>query len=342
MVMDGPAQATVTDSLNRTVGPGGVSIPGAEYISSPGDPFKLILIPAPVEGRYEVSVEGYGSGIYELDLLDTFGPPPLRVSDPASEWDSPRSQIEPGASVNFALTYTAGASDPIPLMAETPMISVPLWEAASKVSGRATPGQQVEIFDADSHALLGTATVDADGHFEVGVAPRLAYMQRIYPLSGGVAGVPVTVEQSGNLPAGGVPQPIDNPGKSRIMAGWPSDPRVRSRRADRWVHLGVSETGGNPAARDAIGGCTAIALFMHLTALVASAWKSPILQPPDKSNPPQGLSLQDTFLAQQGAVPDDVSIPHRIQPWPGEREDSLETGAHTVDWLAHEHGHACW
>jgi hypothetical protein len=195
LVLDGPANATVTDPLNRTVGPDGVSIPGAEYVSNPGDPFKLILIPAPAEGRYGIAVQGEGSGAYELDLLDTFGPPPLRITDPASEWDSPRSQIEPGAHVDFALNYSSEISPTTHLLADTPMIQVPVWEVASKVAGRARPGQTVEIRDADSQALLGSGVVDGDGRYEVALAVKLEYGQRIYPRSEGVPGIPVTVDR---------------------------------------------------------------------------------------------------------------------------------------------------
>jgi hypothetical protein len=202
LALDGPASATVTDPLNRTAGPGGVSIPGAEYISNPGDPLKLILIPAPAEGRFAIAVEGEGSGAYVLNLLDTFNPPPLLVTDLASQWDSPRSQIEPGADVSFALTYTAGTSEPIDLMAETPMIQAPVWEVASTVEGRAQPGQAVEIRDADSQALLGSGTVGADGRYQVVLAAKLHYMQRIYPRSAGADGIPVPVgRQATFLPA---------------------------------------------------------------------------------------------------------------------------------------------
>ncbi len=193
MVVDGPAGATVTDPLGRSVGPGGVSIPGAEYVSSPGDPFKLILIPAPEEGRFEVAVQGEGSGVYELDLADTFGPPTTVISDLLSLWDSPRSQIEPGVTVIFALTYTVETSPTTNLIAETPIVAVPVWVGSSRVDGRARPGQSVEIRDADSHALLGSGPADADGHFGAWLAVPLEHGQRIYPLSNGVAGVPVTV-----------------------------------------------------------------------------------------------------------------------------------------------------
>ena len=202
LVMDGPAEATVTDPQNRTVGPGGTSIPGAEYVSNAGDPFKLILIPAPADGSFRINVQGVGSGEYELGLLDTFSTPPLLISDPASEWDSPKSQIEPGANVTYALTYAAGTSQAIDLMAETPMIQVPVWSVASKVQGRARPGQGVEIRDADSQALLGSGVVAADGRFEVGLSHTLKYGQRIYPLSVGVGGVAVTVDRKATfLPA---------------------------------------------------------------------------------------------------------------------------------------------
>lgn len=38
IVVDGPANATVTDSHGRMVGPGLASIPGAQYFANPGAP----------------------------------------------------------------------------------------------------------------------------------------------------------------------------------------------------------------------------------------------------------------------------------------------------------------
>ena len=155
-----------------------------------------------MDGRFRIDVQGVGSGEYELGLLDNFSTPPALVSDPASEWDSPKSQIEPGANVTYALTYTAGTSQAIDLMAETPMIQVPVWSVASKVQGRARPGQRVEIRDAKTQALLGSAVVAADGRFEVGLTQTSTYGQQIYPLSVGVGGVAVTVDRKATfLPA---------------------------------------------------------------------------------------------------------------------------------------------
>ena len=104
--------------------------------------------------------------------------------------------------MTYALTYAVGTSQAIDLMAETPMIQVPVWSVASKVQGRARPGQGVEIRDADSQVLLGSGVVAADGRFGVGLTQTLKYGQRIYPLSVGDAGVAVTVARKGNLPAG--------------------------------------------------------------------------------------------------------------------------------------------
>ena len=87
-------------------------------------------------------------------------------------------------------------------MAETPVIQVPVLNFATQVPGRAKPGQAVQIRDADTQALLGSGVVAADGRFEVVLAQKLTYGQRIYPLSAGVAGVPVTVDRRATfLPA---------------------------------------------------------------------------------------------------------------------------------------------
>ncbi len=195
LLLHGAAQATVTDPLGRTVGPGGAFIPAAQYVSQPGELTKLVLIPAPAEGRFEIDVQGDGSGAYELSLLDTFTPRPEVVTDTLAFWDSPQSQIEPGAAVNFALDYTEGAGMTANLIAETPMIALPVWAAESTVAGRGQPGQALEIRDATNQALLGNGVVDAEGQFKIALAAKLQYGQRIYPRSGGVDGITVTVDR---------------------------------------------------------------------------------------------------------------------------------------------------
>jgi pimeloyl-ACP methyl ester carboxylesterase len=210
--LDGPAQATVTDPMGRTLGPPETSaiestgsetkatseltgtIPGAEYIYMPGETFKLIIIPDPAEGRFEVEVEGSDSGGYALGLLDTFNPPPTSVTDIFDLWDISNTQIEPSVTTSYVLTYTVETSPTISLLAETPVIELPIWVGDTVVTGRAMPGRGVEIRDANTNALLGTGVTDVNGHFAVSLTSPLDFNQRIYPWSNGITGISVAVQ----------------------------------------------------------------------------------------------------------------------------------------------------
>lgn len=193
LVVNGPTEATITDPLGRSVGPAETSIPGAEYVSDLNDPFKLIIIPNPEEGSFEINLEGHGSDTYELSLLDTFGPPTTVITDVTTLWDMSQSQIEPATTVTFVLTYTLETSPTTSLIAVTPVIETPIWVGDTMVQGRALPGQNIEIRDVDTDTLLGNGTVDTYGRFAVSLLIPLSFGQRIYPWSNGVAGVPVTV-----------------------------------------------------------------------------------------------------------------------------------------------------
>jgi hypothetical protein len=194
LALFGPGEPTVTDPLGHIVGPNEVSIPGAEYVSDPSDPFKLIVIQNAEEGGYDIDVQGTFTGTYSIALLDTFTPPPVLVTDVETLWDTSISQIQPDTSVTFALTYTQVTSDTTSIIAVTPVIEVPVWVRDTSVNGRALPGSDVEIRDADTQAILGSGMVDASGHFEVSLPVPLGFDQRIYPWSNGVSGVAVTVE----------------------------------------------------------------------------------------------------------------------------------------------------
>ncbi len=194
LVLDGPADMTVIDPLGQSVGPTTTSIPDAEYISNPGDPFKLILIPSPQEGSFEIDVRSSVSGAYSLSLLDTFSPTPNVITDVTTLWDTSQSQIVPARTVAFALTYTLATSPTTSLVAETPVIELPVRVGSTSVSGRALPGSSVEIRNAETDAVLGSGATGADGHFVISLAAPLGFDQRIYPWSNGVAGVPVTAE----------------------------------------------------------------------------------------------------------------------------------------------------
>jgi len=194
LIVDGPADGTVTDPSGRSVGPESTLIPDAEYISDPSDPFKLILIPNPKEGEYEINVQGYNSGRYTLGLLDTFSPVSTVITDMIKLWDISQSQIEPATTVTFVLTYTLETSPTTSLIAETPVIEVPVRAGSMTVLGRALPGRNVEIRNEGTDVLLGSGTTDAYGHLVASLSAPLGFRQRIYPWSNGVAGVSVMAE----------------------------------------------------------------------------------------------------------------------------------------------------
>ena len=189
----GESDFTITDPAGRSIGPGSAEIPGAEYASSPGDPYKLILIPAPLDGNFKVDVSGTGDGQYLLGLLDNFTPPASVITDTEALWDSAQSQIQAGITVTFELTYTEATSPTTSLIAVTPVIQSPVMSSSTVVGGWALPGQAIEIRQADSHMILGSGIVDADGHYLVTLDQPLQLGQMIYPWAGGVSGVPVRV-----------------------------------------------------------------------------------------------------------------------------------------------------
>jgi len=154
----------------------------------------LILIPGPQEGGFEIDVQGYDSGTYDLSLLDTFSPASTVITDVTTLWDTSQSQIEPATTVAFVLTYTLETSPTTSLIAVTPIIEVPVRVGSTIVDGRTLPGNTVEIRDADTNAPLGSGMTDAYGHFAVSLSVPLGLGQRIYPWSNGVGGVTVTAE----------------------------------------------------------------------------------------------------------------------------------------------------
>ena len=194
LAMDGNILTTVTDSLGQMVGPGGVTIPGAKYISDPSVPFVLILIPNPTEGQFKIDIQGTLTETYAVSLLDTFNQPPELITDTLSMWDTAQSQIEPGIDVSFALTYTLETSTTTSIIAVTPIIQTPVWTGSILVEGRALPGMPVEIRDADSQVLIGSGIVNQEGLYEIVLSQPLQMRQRIYPEADGVAGIPVTVQ----------------------------------------------------------------------------------------------------------------------------------------------------
>ncbi|MBN1669220.1 MAG: alpha/beta fold hydrolase [Anaerolineales bacterium] len=193
LALNGAAQLTVTDPGGQTLGPAGGTIPGAEYLSHPGDPFQLILIPDPQEGGFSLQVTGQGSGDYQFGLLNAFDPLADRHGL-LSHWDLATSRIEAGRLVSFALTYTQVTSPTMRLLAETPLIETPLWADRPQVNGRGLPGQVVEILEVDSGLPVGSASCDAQGRFQVLLTSPLQPGQWLQPWMNGVPGVAVPVK----------------------------------------------------------------------------------------------------------------------------------------------------
>lgn len=107
LVLDGDAQAKITDPLGRSVGPVDVSIPGAEYLQEPSDPFQLIIIPSPEDGLYKIVVYSMETGRFELSLLDTFTPLPALITDPSTRWDTVLSDMTSGSEMTFFISYSS-------------------------------------------------------------------------------------------------------------------------------------------------------------------------------------------------------------------------------------------
>lgn len=205
MFLDGPANAIVTDPLGRILRPlteapsvpseevpSDEKIPGAEYLIVPGDVFKYIIIEDPVEGKYQIQVEGQNSGYYTIGLLDTFDQTNESFSDILEEWDTARSQIEPAATTTFSITYSAATTNVV-LIAETPLINAPVYANAHTISGRAKPGVTVEIYDETDNSLLGSGIADAYGLFEIQLNRNLKLFHKIFPKAASIVGVPVDV-----------------------------------------------------------------------------------------------------------------------------------------------------
>ena len=194
LALDGKTQTTVTDSLGQMVGPGGVTIPGAEYISSTSVPFVLILIANPVEGQFHINIQGTVTETYAISLLDTFNPVPELITNTMTMWDTAQSQINPGFDVTFAFTYTLETSPTTSLVAITPIIQTPVWVGDAIIEGLASPGRMVKILDADSHTLLGSNLSTPEGRYQVVLSQPLHFGQRIYPSANGIVGVPIAVQ----------------------------------------------------------------------------------------------------------------------------------------------------
>jgi pimeloyl-ACP methyl ester carboxylesterase len=192
LMLSGGTDGVVTDPLGRTLNKNSSTIPGGEYIDNPNDPFKLITITDPAEGKFTVRVTGTSSGEYEIGLLDTFSSVDL-VTDVLSLWDQPHSYIDAGLFTNFALTYTQSAPTATALIASMPVIETPVTFNSQIINGRALPGQWVEIHDAATDQFLGGGWSASDGHFATALFWKTTLGQRIYAKVNGISGVAVPV-----------------------------------------------------------------------------------------------------------------------------------------------------
>ena len=204
-ILDGFAEAIFTDPLGRILRPTtqvslnskdlqSDPIPEAEYIQVPGNTFQIILIPNPLNGDYQIQVDGLGEGDYTLGRLDTFSEP-LEVPVPVeSFWDLSNSQIQDGKTVNYTLSYSGLSNEIGNLMAITPVIETPVWVGDSEVTGRGLLGSTMIIKDFNSNGVLGSGIVNADGFFQITLSKALKIRQQIFPVSSGLTGSVVTVK----------------------------------------------------------------------------------------------------------------------------------------------------
>jgi hypothetical protein len=93
--------------------------------------------------------------------------------------------------VPFSQPNSSGKAPELFLIAETPVIELPMWVSDSIVLGRGVPGGSVQIRDADTDQLLGSETVETDGRFSVSLTSPLKYGMRVYPTVNGIKGLAV-------------------------------------------------------------------------------------------------------------------------------------------------------
>jgi hypothetical protein len=206
LYLAGPAAARLADPAGRTLstaaagraeqpaaGSGETAIPGGQVLSAPRDAFAYLLIPDPQAGRYRVEVTGQGSGAYALGLLDTFGEAGESYAGLWEAWDQVRSQIEPATLVGFTVAYDPALGTG-QLLAETPLIQLPLLAGERAVAGRALPGSAVTIRAERDDAVLGAGAAGEDGRFTILLDRPLRLSERVSPEAGGVEGVAVTAK----------------------------------------------------------------------------------------------------------------------------------------------------
>ena len=91
-------------------------------------PTSWCCIPHPLEGQYQVQIEGAEQNDYRLGLMNTFNPASEDFANPALLWDASSSAIEPGATVNYVISYTLATTQTVNLIAATPVIEAPVLD----------------------------------------------------------------------------------------------------------------------------------------------------------------------------------------------------------------------
>lgn len=194
LLLSGGVEAVITDPLGRTLDKFGSTIPGGEYSNHPSDPFKLLIVSDPAEGKFIINIQATSSGDYEVGLLDTFNGLEL-ITDVLSLWDKPHSYIDQGLNTTFELTYAQSNPTATALIASMPIIETPVTFNNLIVNGRAIPEQWIAIKDSTTNEVLGGGLSTADGHFSALIYPwkSLTLGQRIYAEVNALAGVSVPV-----------------------------------------------------------------------------------------------------------------------------------------------------
>lgn len=208
MLVSGPAQMTVIDPLGRTVSTGGLStahtrsveaIPGVEVIAFDDDPVKMVLIPAPGVGNFQILIDGEAQGDFIIAKFDNNEASSVDTTDIDEIWDPFQTATKAGATTKFTLHFTDESADDTNLHAVSPAISTPLHSSTDHVTGIAEAGATVKIYDADTQSLLGTAIVNSDGAFSVNVTKSLKIGQHVYADVSGTKSITVTVTGAENI-----------------------------------------------------------------------------------------------------------------------------------------------
>ena len=91
----------------------------------PGDPYQVILIPDPINGDYQIEVNGFSEGDFTLGRLDTFTDAEDTPQPAEAYWDLSNSQIQPATTLAYSVSFSETAQTISYLNAITPVIELP-------------------------------------------------------------------------------------------------------------------------------------------------------------------------------------------------------------------------